>query len=122
MTDELARLDAVALATLVRTGELTPVEILESTIERIERIDPEVNAVIHRSFDQARREASGQLPDGAFRGVPMLLKDLWPASDGDPYHQGVIALREAGHTARHDANLTIAYRRAGFVLCGRKCI
>jgi amidase len=119
MTDDLARLDAVALAELVRTGQASPLELVDATIERVERLDPHVNAVIHRTFDKARRIAADELPDGPFRGVPFLLKDLWPAGAGDPHHQGVKALKKANHTAEHDSNITVAYRRAGFVLCGR---
>jgi amidase len=119
MTDDLARLDAVALAELVRTGRASPGELVDATIARIEQLDPEVNAVIHPLFEKARSLAADELPDGPFRGVPMLLKDLWPASEGDPWHQGVRGLKEAGYTADRDANLTTAYRRAGFVICGR---
>ncbi|NIR41870.1 MAG: amidase, partial [Actinobacteria bacterium] len=53
------------------------------------------------------------------RGVPMLIKDLWPGTAGEPFHQGNKALKEAGHRASEDANIVTAYRNAGFVLCGR---
>ena len=72
--------------------------------------------MIQPSFEKARAIAASELPDGPFRGVPMLLKDLWPCSEGDPFHQGVLGLKNAGHTASFDANITTAYRRAGFVL------
>ena len=116
---ELAHIDAVGLAELVRTGQISPRELIDDTIDRIERIDPQINAVIHPSFEKARAIADSELPDGPFRGVPMLLKDLWPCSEGDPFHQGVLGLKNARHTASFDANITTAYRRAGFVLCGR---
>ncbi|MDE0067860.1 MAG: amidase [Acidimicrobiaceae bacterium] len=116
---ELARLDAVGLAELVRSRQISPRELIDDTIDRIERIDPQINAVIQPSFDKARAIADSELPDGPFRGVPMLLKDLWPCSAGDSFHLGVLGLKNAGHTAAFDANITIAYRRAGFVLCGR---
>lgn len=119
MSSDLARLDAVALAELIRSGELSPLELLDDTIERIERLNPEINAVIHPTFENARAAAAGDLPDGPFRGIPWLLKDLWPGSAGDPFHMGVQGLKTAGHTAAVDANLTTAYRRAGFVICGR---
>ncbi|MEC8919745.1 MAG: amidase, partial [Actinomycetota bacterium] len=51
--DELAQVDAVGLAALIRDGQLSPVEAVQATIDRIERLDGEVNAVIHRQFDQA---------------------------------------------------------------------
>ncbi len=117
----LARLDAVALAELVHEGAISPVELLDDTIDRIERLNPDLNAVIHPMFEKARAVAAGDLPGGPFRGVPWLLKDLWPASEGDPSHMGVRGLKDAGHTATIDSNLTTAYRRAGFVICGRNC-
>jgi len=119
VTTGLARLDAVGTAALVRAGEVHPAEVIEATIRRIEQLNPRVNAVIHPTFDRAMEIAAGELPDGPFRGVPIVLKDLWPASKGDPYHLGVKGLKESGHTGDHDANIVTAYRDAGFVICGR---
>jgi amidase len=121
MTSELARRDAVGLAEMIRDGDLSPVELLDDTIDRIERLDPDLNAVIHPRFERAREEAAGGLPDGPFRGVPMLIKDLWPVRAGEPFHQGVKGLNDAGHRASVDANIVTAYKRAGFVLAGQKC-
>jgi amidase len=112
--------DAVALAELVRSGEASPVEITEATIARIEARDGAVNAVIHRSFDTAlAAAASPELPAGPFRGVPMLIKDLWPTTAGDPFHCGVAGMKAAGYRHPTDANIVTAYRKAGFVLLGR---
>lgn len=119
MTSELARQDAVGLAEMIRNGELSPVELIDDTIERIERLNPQVNAVIHPAFEKARAAAAGDLPDGPFRGVPMLMKDLWPAEKGEPFHQGVQGLKNAGYRADLDANIVTAYKRAGFVMSGR---
>jgi amidase len=113
-------MDATAVAAAIRAGELAPVEAVEAAIRRIEALDPQVNAVIHRRFERAREEAaSPALPDGPFRGVPLLLKDLWPTSAGDPLHMGVRALVEAGYRHPSDSNIVVAYRRAGFVIVGR---
>ena len=77
MTDELANLDAVAQAELVRGGEVSPLELVDAAIARIEKLDDQLNAVIHPRFERARDDvASATLPDGPFRGVPMVLKDL----------------------------------------------
>ncbi|GJM37521.1 MAG: amidase [Acidimicrobiales bacterium] len=119
MTSELARHDAVGLAELVRTGELSPVELIDDTIARIETLNPQVNAIIHPAFEKARAAAAGDLPDGPFRGVPMLMKDLWPAEKGEPFHQGVQGLKNTGYIADVDANIVTAYKRAGFVMSGR---
>jgi amidase len=120
VTDDLARLDAVAQADLVRSGQASPLELVDAAIERIERLDPELNAVIHPRFERAREEAAAaDLPDGPFRGVPFLLKDLWPTSAGDPFHMGIRGFKEAGYVHPTDANLTQRYREAGFVIVGR---
>ncbi len=58
MTDDLARLDAVAQAELVRSGEASPLELVDAAIARIESLDPQVNAVIHPRFERAREEAA----------------------------------------------------------------
>ena len=113
-------MDAMAQAELVRSGQATPLELIDAAIERIEFLDDELNAVIHRRFDEARAEAAApELPDGPFRGVPMLLKDLWPASAGDPHHMGNRALKAAGYRQSVDSNIVTRYREAGFVIVGR---
>jgi amidase len=120
MTDDLTDLDATGLAEVIASGEVSPREATDAAIERIDRVDGELNAVIHRMDDKARAEASSaDLPDGPFRGVPMLLKDLWPSSAGDPFHLGVKGLAGADYRHPDDSNITTAYRRAGFVMVGR---
>ena len=119
MTSELARLDATAQADLVRTGQITPVELVEAAIRRVEAVDGEINAVIHRRFEEAIAEASDGLPEGPFHGVPITLKDLWPSSAGDPFHQGVRGMLDADYRHPADSNLVQRYREAGFVIIGR---
>ena len=120
---QTARLDAVAQAALVRAGEVTPKELVEAAIARVEALDDGpngINAMIHRRFERALQEAGDPaLAEGPFRGVPMALKDLWPSSAGDPLQLGNIALKNAGFTYPEDANITRAYRRAGMVIIGR---
>ena len=71
--EELAWLDATAQAELVRNKEVTPLELVEAAIERIERINPKLNAVVTPMYDLARETAAGPLPDDPFSGVPFLL-------------------------------------------------
>ena len=112
--------DAVGLAALVRAGEVSAGELVEAAIRRIEAHNGDLNAVIHELYDKARAAAeSPDLPDGPFRGVPMLLKDLWPASAGDPVHLGMTVLRDAGYVHPTDGNQVTCLRRAGFVFVGR---
>ena len=68
--DELGRLDATAQAALVGSGEVTAAELVDAAIERIERLDPALNAVVTTVFDRARLEVATGLPDGPFTGVP----------------------------------------------------
>jgi amidase len=119
MTDDLAFLDAVAQADLVRRNELSPLELVDAAITRIEKLNGELNAVIHPRFDAARVEAGGELPDGPFRGVPVVIKDLDGASIGDPLHYGNRALKAAGRVAGHDTWLVSRLRQAGFVVVGK---
>jgi amidase len=120
MTDDLADLDALGQAELVRRRDATPLELVEAAIARIEKLDPEINAVIHRRFDRALEEAaSPSLPDGPFRGVPTVIKDLWSHTAGDPFHKGMRLLKELGWTEPTDTDHAARLRRAGFVFVGR---
>ena len=117
---EIADLDATGQAELVRRGEVSPRELVDETISRIERLNPTLNAVIHRHFDRARSEASGKLPEGPFRGVPFLLKDLGLGNrQGDLYHWGTRFLRDASFRAPTTSYLVEKFLRAGLVVVGR---
>jgi amidase len=119
MADDLSFLDATAQAELVRTGELTPLELVDAAINRIEKVNGELNAVIHPLFDKARAAAGADLPDGPFRGVPTVFKDLDGASAGDPLHLGNKLMKQLGHVADHDSYLFAKLRAAGFVAVGK---
>jgi amidase len=113
-------LDAVGQAALVRSGDLSPLELVDLAIAQIEKHNPQVNAVIHEHFDRARGEAKGDLPDGPFRGVPILLKDLGAGhAEGDPLHWGTRFLKEARHCSASTSYLVAKLRAAGFVVIGR---
>ncbi|MBS0411996.1 MAG: amidase [Proteobacteria bacterium] len=109
--------DGLGLAELVRKGQVTPAELLEAAIDRIERHNGVLNAVVHKAYDEARATAAGALPDGPFKGVPFLIKDLgaqvkgWPRTSGSNYAQ-VAADAE-------DSELVRRYRASGVVLAGK---
>src|SRR5512140_830539 len=106
MPDNFAELDATAQAELIRRRAATPLELVDSAIARIESVNPQLNAVIIPLFEKARAAAvSGDLPQGPFRGVPMLIKDLFCQTVGDPYHAGMNLLRQRGWVADHDTYL-----------------
>jgi len=120
MTDNLAFLDATAQAELVRRRELTPRELVDAAITRIEAVNPQLNAVITPLFDKARAQAiAPPLPDGPFRGVPFLLKDLGCHSAGDPYYQGMRFLRDLKWVAKSDTYMAAKLRAAGFIFVGK---
>lgn len=117
--DDTRWMDATEQAALVRDGQCSPGELVEAAIERIEAIDPALNAVVIRWFDHAREVAAGPLPDGPFRGVPFLLKDLWATYAGQRISQGNRACKEAGLVAAADSTLVARFRAAGLVTAGR---
>lgn len=119
MTDDLSLLDATAQAELVRRGDASPAELVDAAVARIEALNPQLNAVIHDRFETARAEASGELPDGPFRGVPTLFKDLMCAIEGEPYHEGLRPLKDAGYRAPVTDNLARRFLASGLVCLGR---
>jgi len=120
MADPFASLDATAQADLVRRGEVSPRELVAHAIARLERLNPELNAVIHPALERARaRAAAADLPRGPFTGVPFLMKDIGGAEAGEPNHCGMRLLKEAGWRAQEDSYLTRKFVAAGLVSLGR---
>lgn len=120
-TSNLAALDATAQAELVRRGDATPASLVEAAIERIAKVNPALNAVIHPLFEKAREQAArpSALGQGPFHGVPFLVKDAVCQTEGDPYHAGMQVAKRAGYRATHDSELARRFRRAGFVFVGK---
>src|SRR3954452_542162 len=98
-------MDATQQARMVRDGEVSPAELVDEAIARIEELNPEINAVIHERFERAREDAAGELPDGPFRGVPMLLKDLHAFQEGEPLHEGTAFLKRLDWRPPHDTEV-----------------
>ncbi|MFQ5983287.1 MAG: amidase, partial [Woeseiaceae bacterium] len=116
--DELAFLDATAQADLVRRKEVTPTEMVEAAVERIERLNPELNAVITPLYDRAREAAGTVSIDAPFAGVPFLLKDIVAEYEGTPLSEGSALL--AGHyISPKDSELVRRYREAGLIILGK---
>ncbi len=112
-------MDATAMAELVGSGEASPSELVEAAIERVEQVNGELNAVIHPLFDEAREAAKGEIPDGPFKGVPFLLKDLGAAFAGQPLHMGMQVLKDADFKAPMDTYLAQRFRDAGLITIGK---
>jgi amidase len=120
MKGEFANLDATAQAELVRKKQATPLELVEAAIENVEKLNPPLNAVITPLFEKAREQAkTGRIPEGPFRGVPFVLKDLLCASGGDPIYFGMRLLRDAGVIAPYDTYLAAKFRAAGLICIGK---
>jgi amidase len=117
-TVQLSNLDASAQAELVRTGRATPRELVDAAIARIEAANPDLGAVTVPLYDQARA-ACETLPDGPFRGVPILIKDILATVGGALYTAGLLPLKRAGYRSAADSHLVAALRRAGFVIVGK---
>jgi amidase len=114
---EYDQLDGLEMAALVRAREVTPGELLEEAIARVERVNPRINAVVRPLYDRARQAAGGPLPEGPFRGVPFLLKDLHAALAGVPLSFGCRFL--STYVPKADSTLVDRYRRAGLVFFGK---
>ena len=98
--DDLAFLDATAQAELVRQKKIKAIELVEAAIERIQRLNPTLNAVVTPMFDLARETAAGKIPDGPFQGVPFLLKDLIAEYAGVRFTEGSAFLQD--YISDHD--------------------
>jgi amidase len=119
MSDELATLDATETAAWVREGRVTPLELIEAAIARIEKANGDLNAVITPMFDAARKAIEAGLPDGPFRGVPFLLKDLDAMSAGHPFHAGMRFLKENAFVPQRSSFLVEKFEAAGLVTLGK---
>lgn len=109
--------DGLGLAELVRNKEVQPSELVEEAIDRIEKLNPQVNAVIHKMYDLAREAAKGDLPEGPFRGVPFLLKDLGVMYAGVPLRGG--SRFHLDFVPDHDSEITKRFKAAGLIVLGK---
>jgi amidase len=114
---EYAQYDGIGLAQLVKKGEVSPAEICEEAITRIERVNPALNAVITPMYDLARETVQNNLPDGPFAGVPFLLKDLLGDFAGVPQTMGSKACKN--YIPARDSELVKRYKQAGLVILGK---
>nr|MCU0599803.1 amidase family protein [Desulfobacterales bacterium] len=111
------RYDAMGLADLVRQGQLSPAELCEAAIKRIEAVNPKINAVVTRMDEEGRNTAQGPLGDGPFFGVPFLLKDLLAAYAGFPLSDGCKALKN--RVPDHDSEMVVRFKNTGVVIVGK---
>ena len=125
MADELVKYDAMGLSDLIRKDEITPAELLEITIHRIEKINPKLNAVIYKMYDQARAAAeiwstgtkAARTSDFTFCGVPFLLKDLIAECNDTPFCDGSRAVH--GYNSKLDSELVKRHKASGLIIVGK---
>lgn len=110
--------DALGLAELVRRRDVTPTELLDAAIERVEARNPAVNAVTMKLYDYGRQMIADGLPDGPFRGVPFLMKDLTSPIAGVRMTRGSRFFADTPPSAVDSEHMT-RLRRAGLVIFGR---
>ena len=110
--------DGLGLADLVRRGKVTPTELLDSAIARVEARNPSINAIVLPLYDNARRQIADGLPDGPFRGVPYLLKDLGASLAGVRTMRGSRFFADTP-PATSDSEHVARLKRAGLVIFGR---
>jgi amidase len=108
--------DGVALAGLIRNGDVSASEVLEAAIARADAVDTRINAITYRMYDAARRRAEGG-PTGPLAGVPFLLKDLNQEWAATPSSGGTRALRDV--RAQVTAEVVRRWLDAGLVVFGR---
>jgi len=113
---EYGSFDAVGLAELVKSKQVTPTELLDEAIARTERVNPDINAVVVKHYDFARRQIEKGLPQGPFTGVPFLLKDL-DLLEGTRTTFGANALKD--DVADHSCTLAKRFLDAGLTIFGK---
>jgi amidase len=114
--DELALLDATETSRLVRSGQLSAREATEAAIRRIEAVDPRLNSVIRKRFDQALEEASKVSTAAPFAGVPTLIKDV--VIQGEPFYNGSKVYADVDFRADHTDVFVDRIRAMGMPILG----
>jgi amidase len=114
---EFHKYDGLGLGELVRTKQVSPAELVEEAISRIEAHNPKLNAVIYKMYDQARQVAKADLPDGPFKGVPYLQKDMHAMLEGVPTSCGTRWLKDVPQPS--DNEIVRRYRSSGVIFLGK---
>ena len=115
--DDIAALDATGQAELVARGDVQPIELVDIAIERLELVNPTINAVVTPMYDIALEAASVPIPVGPFTGVPFLLKEFLAEYAGVRFTEGSDFLGE--FVPDHDTELVRRYKAAGLIVFGK---
>jgi amidase len=109
--------DALGLAALVQRGVVSPAELLTTAIEQAERLNPEINAIIYKMYDEARAVVRSDISPGIFQGVPFLLKDLLADYAGVPLSSG--SRFTENWIPRRDSELVRRLKNSGLIIFGK---
>src|SRR5690349_11836477 len=113
---EFSSYDGLGLADLVKTRQVSAKELVSASIENIEALNPRLNAVIHKMYDRAMKEA-GNPVDGPFSGVPFMLKDLLSWFAGEPIASGSRLFK--GWIPPYDTEIVRRYKKSGVIVVGK---
>ncbi len=116
--NEYENFDALGLAGLVHRNEVTPDELLEAAIERVEARDPSINAITMKLYDYGKEAIVDGLPDAPLRGVPFLMKDLTSAVAGVKMTRGSKFFADTPPSPTNSEHVK-RLKRAGLVIFGR---
>jgi amidase len=116
-TDEYLTYDGLGLAELVKNGEVTALELLETAVEHVENVNGLLNAVVYKQYDLARERIKNEKLAGPFAGVPFLLKDLAAFEVGVPSTFGSEFCKN--FIPREESEIVTRFKKAGFVTIGR---
>lgn len=117
LLETYADCDALALAGLVQKGEVSPLEVVETAIAMIERLNPQLNAVVHRLYDTGRAAAANVDRKAPFAGVPFLLKELASSWKGAPLTNSSLYLKDL--VATSDSVSVSRIKASGLMLLGK---
>ena len=109
-------IDALGLAELVRSKQVSPIELVDDAIARCEEVNGALNAVITEMFEHARVQAKLPLGDGQFAGVPFLMKDFVAEVAGFPFYEGSDFLN--GYAPKADSETYRRFTHAGLITIG----
>ncbi len=116
MFKEYTQFDGIGLGELINKGELSAHELLEAAIDRANDLNPQLNAIIHRFDDRAKNQINKGLPDGIFKGVPFLLKDLTAILKDEPMTMGS---RGVNWVPTYDSEHVKRFKQSGLVFFGK---
>ena len=115
--EEYGKHDAVSLAALVNSGEISETELLDESLSRMRAIQPKLNAITCDMEPFARAVIAAGVPDGPFRGVPFMLKDLFTLYKDAPTHNGSMFYND--FVADHDTEIVARYKQAGLLIIAK---